>query len=52
MPAPVLALTKGAESALIPIMSSISFLTLSGSDWGKSILLITGTTSRPWSTAV
>ena len=52
MPTPVLALTKGAEVAFIPIISSISFFTLSGSDWGKSILFITGTTSRSWSTAV
>ena len=47
MPNPVFALTNGAVSALIPIMSSISFFTLSGSAWGKSILLMTGTTSKP-----
>ena len=47
IPTPVFALTRGAEDALMPIMSSISFLTLSGSDCGKSILFITGTTSNP-----
>ena len=52
IPSPVLALTKGAEDAFMPIISSISFFTLSGSAWGKSILFITGTTSKSWSTAV
>ena len=46
IPWPVLALTKGALVASMPIMSSISCLTLSGSDCGKSILFITANTSR------
>ena len=43
---PVFAEIKGASSASIPITSSISSFTLSGSALGRSILLITGTTSR------
>ena len=52
IPSPVLALTSGASDALIPTISSTSFFTLSGSACGKSILLITGKTSSPCSTAV
>ena len=51
-PSPVFALTKGASNALIPTISSISDLTRSGSAWGRSILLIIGSTSNPSSTAV
>ena len=42
---------SGASDASRPITSSISFLTLSGSAEGRSILLITGKISSPWSTA-
>ena len=47
IPSPVFALTNGASNALMPTISSISFFTRSGSAWGKSILLITGNTSKP-----
>ena len=43
---PVLAEISGASDASIPITSSISAFTLSGSADGKSILFITGKTSR------
>ena len=43
--------TNTAFSADIPIISSISFLTFSGSALGRSILLITGMISRPLSSA-
>ena len=43
---PFLADIRGASWASIPIISSISSLTLSGSALGRSILLITGNTSR------
>ena len=43
---PSFALTHGASWASSPIISSISFLAVSVSALGKSILLITGTISR------
>ena len=49
---PSLALTDKASDASMPMISSISFLTLSGSACGRSILLITGITSRPRSIAL
>ncbi|KAG1166879.1 hypothetical protein G6F46_015599 [Rhizopus delemar] len=49
---PVLALTGTASEASMPITASISALARSMSAVGRSILLITGTTSRPCSTAV
>ena len=49
---PFLAEIRGASSASIPITSSISSLTRSGSALGRSILLITGNTSRLWSIAI
>ena len=51
MLSPVFADTQGQPSAGIPITSSISLITLSGSALGRSILLTTGTISRPPSTA-
>ena len=48
---PFLADISGASCASIPITSSISSITLSGSALGRSILLITGNTSRSWSNA-
>ena len=48
---PVLAEINGASEASSPIISSISSLTRSGSALGKSILLMTGNTSRSWSSA-
>jgi len=41
----------GASCASIPITSSISSITRCGSALGRSILLITGNTSRSWSSA-
>ena len=52
MPSPVLALQGIASSASMPITSSISALARSGSACGRSILLSTGTTSTPRSSAV
>jgi len=49
---PVLALIATASVASMPITASISPLTFSTSAVGRSILLSTGTTSRPISTAV
>ena len=46
MPIPAFAEINGASSAGRPIMSSISFFTTSGCAAGRSILLITGITSR------
>ena len=46
IPIPFFAEISGASCASIPITSSISFLTRSGSALGRSILLITGKTSR------
>ena len=51
-PMPVLAEQGMASVASMPITSSISALALSGSAWGKSILLSTGSTSTPNSVAV
>ena len=48
---PILAEILGASWASIPITSSISAATRSGSALGRSILLITGNTSRLWSRA-
>ena len=48
---PVLALMRGASSAGMPITSSISWATRSGSAAGRSILLITGRISRSCSMA-
>ena len=48
---PVLAEILGASWASRPMTSSISFTTRSGSALGRSILLITGRTSRSWSRA-
>ena len=50
-PSPVLALVRRALLQSIPIAFSISSQTLSGSDAGKSILLITGIISKPISAA-
>ena len=52
MPMPVLAEQGMASVASMPITSSISDLALSGSACGRSILLSTGTTSTPSSSAV
>ena len=52
MPMPVLAEACTASLASMPMMSSISCMTRSGSAAGKSILLSTGTTSTPNSVAV
>ena len=49
---PVLALMAMASEASMPITASISALARSVSAVGKSILLSTGITSRPCSTAV
>ena len=49
---PVLALTRTASSASMPMISSISLMTFAGSADGRSILLSTGTTSSPCSMAV
>ncbi len=49
---PVLALTRTASSASMPMISSISLMTFAGSADGRSILLSTGTTSSPCSSAV
>ena len=51
IPIPFLAEIRGASWASMPITSSISFFTRSGSALGKSILLITGKTSKSWSNA-
>ena len=51
-PSPVLALTLAASVASMPMISSISCITRSGSAEGRSILLMTGSTSRPCSMAV
>ena len=51
-PSPVLALTSAASCASMPMISSISFLTRSASAEARSILLMTGSTVRPCSTAV
>ena len=51
IPIPFLADILGASCASIPITSSISFTTRSGSALGRSILFITGNTSRSWSRA-
>jgi hypothetical protein len=51
-PSPVLALARSASCAGIPMMSSISSITRSGSADGRSILLSTGTTVTPCSIAV
>ncbi len=51
-PKPVLALTRTASMASMPMISSTSSATLSGSALGRSILFSTGITSRPWSSAV
>jgi len=51
-PMPVLAEQGIASVASMPITSSISALALSGSALGRSILLSTGTTSTPRSSAV
>ena len=48
---PVLAETLGAREQSRPITSSTSAATLSGSAAGRSILFITGTSSRSWSRA-
>ncbi len=52
MPTPFLALARTASVASMPMMSSISSITRSGSAEGRSILLSTGTTSTPCSMAV
>ena len=52
MPMPVLAEHGMASVASMPITSSISLLAFSGSACGRSILLSTGTTSTPRSSAV
>ena len=49
---PVFALTRTAFFASRPMISSISVITRSGSAEGRSILLMTGSTSRPCSSAV
>ena len=46
IPIPILAEILGASCASMPITSSISLITRSGSADGRSILLITGKTSR------
>jgi hypothetical protein len=51
-PSPVLALTRAASPAAMPMISSISRVTRSGSAEGRSILLMTGSTSTPCSVAV
>jgi len=51
-PMPVLAEHGIASLASMPITSSISAFALSGSDCGRSILLSTGSTSTPRSSAV
>ena len=51
-PRPVLALTRSASRARIPITSSISLIAPSGSAEGRSILFSTGITSTPCSVAV
>ncbi|MCY1407018.1 hypothetical protein D9M71_223000 [compost metagenome] len=51
-PMPLFALHATASVASMPMMLSISSLTLSGSAWGRSILFSTGITSRPCSMAV
>ena len=50
-PSPVFALTRTALLQSTPIVFSISSHTFSGSDEGRSILLITGMISRPISAA-
>ena len=52
MPTPFLALARTASVASMPMMSSISSMTRSGSADGRSILLSTGITVTPCSTAV
>ena len=51
-PSPVLAEHGIASPASMPITSSISAFALAGSACGRSILLSTGTTSTPSSSAV
>ena len=51
-PSPVLPETMSASSAGMPMISSISLMTRAGSADGRSILLMTGTTSSPSSVAV
>ncbi len=51
IPIPAFALAKTASDASIPITSSISVRTRSGSAAGKSILLITGKISKSLSNA-
>ena len=48
---PVLAEMRGASMAGMPMTSSISWQTRSGSALGRSILFTTGRISRPASTA-
>ena len=52
IPVPFLALIAGASEASTPIISSISFFILSGSDWSKSILFKTGIIVSPSYTAL
>ena len=52
MPTPFFALARTASVASMPMMSSISSITRSGSADGKSILFSTGMTSTPCSIAV
>ena len=52
MPIPFLAEARTASVASMPMMSSISSMTRSGSADGRSILFSTGTTSTPCSMAV
>jgi hypothetical protein len=49
---PVLALARMASCAWMPITSSISWIALTGSAEGRSILFRTGITSTPCSIAV
>ena len=51
-PCPSFALIAGASFASMPIISSISFFTLSGSDCFKSILFKTGKIVKPCSIAL
>ncbi|EJW99616.1 hypothetical protein EVA_12277 [gut metagenome] len=52
MPIPIFALTRGASRQGMPITSSTSWATRSGSELGRSILLRMGTSSRSCSTAM
>ena len=49
---PVFAETRTASCASMPMISSISRMTFGGSAEGRSILLMTGSTSSPCSMAV